>query len=204
MLNRFQRLAHQHIYHSVLEPRRQSITPFFTCCVQALRPVLGKTHGYILVSCFVQQCSLEAAETELQRTPHPRSWQRLYSGRKFGCLLNRRAAGVAESQHPRSFVKCLSSSIVAGAAQEFVVAVASHQHKLRVTAGYQQADHGEADSILRRWAVFQPPCVHVSLKVVHAVQRRSQTQGDALCVVDADKQRPRQPGASSDGYSIKV
>ena len=85
----------------------------------------------------------------------------------------------------------------------FVVAVAAHQHQVRVRAGGDEHDQREA-GLDGRVALFEPRGVGVPLEVVDAYEGQAFGVGDGLGRVHAHHQRPGESRPMGYAHRVEV
>ena len=121
--------------------------------------------------------------------------------------MNNGAAGKAEAEDARNFVKGLARGVIAGSTDAHEIAVAAHEHEIRMSAGDDEAEEWE----LRLWLVRarfgrrgQPVGVDVPFKVVDAEKWQVAGEGEGLCGVQSDQQRAGQSGPAGARDEIYV
>ncbi len=127
-----------------------------------------------------------------------------------GKLVNHRAAGIAEREHPRNFVVGFACSVVARASQAHIREEAGairgggfHVIENRVPAGNDQA-HGGQFRVASRRMRFHKHGMHVAFEVVHGDQRLAERERQHLAVRHADNQRAHKPRPLRHGNSVNV
>ena len=115
-----------------------------------------------------------------------------------GQPVDHRAAGITQPDQLGDLVVGLAGGVVAGAAEQPVLARLGHQVETGVPARHHQ-DHGRQ----RQRAVGQPQRLDVSGEVVHRHQRQAVGPGGRLGEGQADQERPDQPRSLRDGDGIE-
>ena len=119
----------------------------------SVRATLGRRIHVELFG-LVEDGGLEAGEAEIESTAEPRA-RELERGRDaLRDALDGGAAGETESEEACGFIESLARGIVAGAAQQLVVAMTSHQDEVRVGARSDEDDEGKA-GVCRRIVVLR-------------------------------------------------
>ena len=151
-----------------------------------------------------QEGGLQPGEAEVEAVTHARPGEALGAGGLPGDALDLGPAGEAQTQDAGGLVEGLAGGVVAGPAQELVVASAPHEDQVRVAPGGDEAEKGQARLVHGGGALLQPGGVDVSLQVVYAQEGDPQGQGEALGEVGAHQEGAGQARAHGHSHGVQL
>ena len=136
----------------------------------------------------------EKSKPVVRHRPRERDRVRIAAHRE---PVDRRAAGVAETEESRDLVERLAGGVVDRLAEQPVLPVVEHLDEHRVTTRHEQDDHWQLQV-----GLLQHRGVEVRLEVVHGDERHVPHQRERLRRAHADEQRSDEP--RSDGRADRV
>lgn len=147
----------------------------------------------------IQHACLDSGEREIIAV-QPRTREVVVTGiTLLGVSVDFRATRPREAKHFADLVKCLTCCIVPGTPQNGALRAGYKMHKLRVSARYDQDQHGEGGLVRSQKQRF-----HVAVEVVNIDNRDAESQREGLGKADADDEGANEPRTPRDRYAGHV